>query len=100
MPTLLLRGPSRRPHDLGVSLRARPGCPAAADAMAALSCRAGCPPDVAARVRSAILHSGRYDCRIAPAAALLFGLAAPGLAPHDGSIELVDAPPPSPRRTP
>lgn len=61
---LLLAPPSRRAHDVAISLRAPAGDRAIADRVAeeAIGCR--CPATVAERVRACILASGRYDCRV------------------------------------
>jgi hypothetical protein len=61
---LLLAPPSRRAHDVAISLRAPAGDPAIADLVAAEAMGASCPEKVALRVRACILHSGRYDCRV------------------------------------
>jgi hypothetical protein len=65
---LLLAPPSRRANDVAISLRGPAGDPAVADLIACEAMGASCPADKAARVRSAILHSGRYDCRISHSA--------------------------------
>lgn len=62
--TLLLAPPSRRANDVAISLRGPAGDPAVADLVAREAMGASCPAGKAARVRSAILHSGRYDCRV------------------------------------
>lgn len=87
---LLIAGPSRRPNDVGISLHARSGCHAAADGVAALAVAARCPPSVAARVRSAIYHSGRYDCRVSPAAAFMMAASDKRLAPLAASVQITD----------
>lgn len=87
---LLIAGPSRRPNDVGISLRARSGCPVAAAGIAALALDARCPARVAERVRGAIFHSGRYDCRVSPGVAYLIAASPKRLAPFDGSVILTD----------
>ncbi len=62
--TLLLAPPSRRGNDVAISLRASSRDAAVADLIACEAMGASCPTDKADRVRSAILHSGRYDCRV------------------------------------
>lgn len=66
--TLLLAPPSRRANDVAISLRGPAGDPAVADLVAREAMGASCPADKATRVRSAILHSGRYDCRVSHSA--------------------------------
>lgn len=64
MTTLLLAPPSRREHDVAISLRAPAGDPAVAEFVATAAMGSNCPPAKAERVRTCILHSGRYDCRV------------------------------------
>lgn len=66
---LMLPPPSRRVNDVAISLRAPAGCNTTAEAMANVARLCNCPPHIAERVRACILHSGRYDCRIAVTAA-------------------------------
>jgi len=87
---LMIAGPSRRPNDVGISLRARVGCPVAAAGMAALAIKARCPASTAARVRSAIFHSGRYDCRVSAAAAFMIAGSPKLLAPFAGSVLITE----------
>lgn len=61
---LLLAPPSRRAHDVAISLRAPAGDAQAAAVVVDVALGSSCPADKAERVRSAILHSGRYDCRV------------------------------------
>lgn len=61
---LLLAPPSRRAHDVAISLRAPAGDAKAAAVVVDVALGSSCPADKAERVRSAILHSGRYDCRV------------------------------------
>lgn len=61
---LLLAPPSRRAHDVAISLRAPAGDMAIADLVADEAMGASCPADKAAKVRACILASGRYDCRV------------------------------------
>lgn len=61
---LLLAPPSRRENDVAISLRAPAGDPRVADVVTEAAMGSSCPADKARRVRSAILHSGRYDCRV------------------------------------
>ena len=88
---LLLRAPSTRPNDMAISLRAPAGCPATADEMARLAIGSSCPPAVAERVRSCILHSGRYDCRVTPSAAFFLSAKQTRLMEHfGGSVTLTE----------
>lgn len=61
---LLLSPPSRRENDVAISLRAPAGDPHVAAVVAEAAMGSSCPANKAERVRSAILHSGRYDCRV------------------------------------
>ena len=71
---LLLPAPSRRSHDVAISLRAPAGDTRAARAVAEEALGASCPPDKAERVRLSIFHSGRYDCRVAVVAVRPYNL--------------------------
>lgn len=88
--TLLLRAPSTRPNDIAVSLRAPSGCPVIANGVATLAMDAKCPPAVAERVRSCILHSGRYDCRISAGAAFYLIRNPDVMAPFGASVVLTE----------
>ncbi len=61
---LLLAPPSRRENDVAISLRAPAGDVRIADLVTEAAMGSSCPAEKARRVRSAILHSGRYDCRV------------------------------------
>ena len=89
---LLLAPPSRRAHDVAISLRAPAGDRAVADRVAeeAMGCR--CPAAVADRVRACILASGRYDCRVSFWIVRPEGLSAlrSALAQIGGSVIVLD----------
>lgn len=87
---LLLSPPSRRGNDVGITLRAPAGCQTTARTMADLAIGSSCPERVAERVRSCILHSGRYDCRVTPAAALFLARSPDLFDAFGGSIEITD----------
>lgn len=87
---LLLRAPSRRRDDIGITLRAPAGCQRIAAEMADIAMGSACPPDVAERVRTCIYHSGRYDCRVSAAAAYFLVNKPKLFEICDGSIEITD----------
>lgn len=94
---LLLRGPSQRPNDVAISLRAQSGCQITAQAMAKAAMRAKCPPAIAERVRVCILHSGRYDCRVSAGAAFLLARTPDMLGKFGGAIILIETEPDRPK---
>jgi hypothetical protein len=92
MALLMLRAPSRRRDDVSISLRAPAGSTTIADLMRDVALGASCPPDKAMQVRSCILHSGRYDCRVATCAVSSRNLECmrQELARVGGSIHVLD----------
>lgn len=92
---LLLRGPTRQANDVAISLRAPSGCPVVAARVADVARSMRCPPPTVERVRSCILHSGRYDCRVSAAVAFLLARSPDLMGRCGGHAVLTDADHPS-----
>ena len=75
---------------MGISLQAPSGCARSADAIVDIALKSGCPNAIAQRVRTCIMHSGRYDCRIAAGAAFYLVTHVEMFEVFGGSVKITD----------